>query len=42
MSQFQLSPSQMDALLAMAGKKMGADPKKLKQQTLLLIHIMEL
>ena len=23
MSQFQLSPSQMDALLAMAGKKMG-------------------
>lgn len=32
MSQFQLSPSQMDALLAMAGKKMGADPQKLKQQ----------
>ena len=32
MRQFQLSPSKMDALLAMAGKKMGADPKKLKQQ----------
>lgn len=32
MSQFQLSQSQMDRLLAMAGKKMGADPDKLKQQ----------
>lgn len=32
MSQFQLSQSQMDRLLAMAGKKMGTDPDKLKQQ----------
>lgn len=32
MSQFQLSESQMDRLLNMAGKKMGTDPNQLKQQ----------
>lgn len=32
MSQFQLSQSQMDQLLNMAGKKMGTDPEALKQQ----------
>ena len=32
MNNFNLSQNQMDMLLAMAGKKMGTDPEKLKQQ----------
>lgn len=32
MNNFNLSQSQMDALMNMAGKKMGTDPQKLKEQ----------
>lgn len=32
MNNFNLSQNQMDMLLAMASKKMGTDPEKLKQQ----------
>ena len=29
---FNISPDQMDSLLALAGKKMGKDPEKLREQ----------